>query len=441
MNHTARAGLGLAILSALSGCSTLPGSTSVSDIPLYVGKPLPTWQVTVADPENKQVLGGAGAVVPKLPDSKLPNSVTSASLDTKDAPNDALTLRWKDIWYAGLKLDGGAPLNLTPYMQQGTVEFDLKVNELAKGGIVFKMGCGTDCERKVSYVLPGRAAAGKGWQPVKLGLSCFVRAGDDFSAVKEPFALDGTGTGDVSIANIVIRAGGTPNTPCPDYRTVSVTPDKLNESWAIDWWTPRHQEKLADVARMKAAGVTPQVVFIGDSITHGWENEGAKVWAREFQKFNGLNLGFSGDRTENVLWRLQNGEVDGIAPKLAVLMFGTNNTGHRQEDPALTAAGIRRNIEELQRRLPNTKILLLAIFPRDEKPSGNLRQINEKVNALLSTYADNRKVFFLNLNQAFLQPDGTLSKDIMPDLLHPNEKGYQIWAEAMRPTFNRLMQP
>jgi beta-glucosidase len=136
---------------------------------------------------------------------------------------------------------------------------------------------------------------------------------------------------------------------------------------------------------------------------------------------------------------VQHGEVDGLAPKVAVLMFGTNNTGHRQEDPKTTALGIKRNIEELQQRLPDTKILLLAIFPRGEKPDDNLRRINEQVNAIIAGYADNQKVFFLDIGKAFLQADGTLSRDIMPDLLHPNEKGYEIWAKAMAPTLQQLL--
>jgi len=121
-------------------------------------------------------------------------------------------------------------------------------------------------------------------------------------------------------------------------------------------------------------------------------------------------------------------------------MFGTNNTGHRHEDPVLTVAGIKRDIAELKKRLPRTRILLLAIFPRDEKPDGKLRQMNEKINQMLPQMADGKQVFFLNINQAFLQADGTLSKEIMPDLLHPNAKGYQIWAEAMQPELERLMR-
>jgi lysophospholipase L1-like esterase len=271
---------------------------------------------------------------------------------------------------------------------------------------------------------------------VALPMRCFVRDGDDFSKVARPFALEGTGAGQVAVANIRFLKAGRPNAACPDYRTVSVTPDKLNESWAIDWWTPRHEKKVRDA---RALGAKAQVVFIGDSITEGWENAGAPVWARNYKGLDGLVLGFGGDRTENVLWRLVHGEVDGIAPKVAVLMFGTNNTGHRQEDPATTAAGIKRNIDELRRRLPDTKILLLAIFPRGEKADDPLRVINQKVNAIIAGFADNQNVFFLDIGKEFLMADGTLSTDIMPDLLHPNEKGYEIWARAMAPQLNRLL--
>ncbi|RYD71433.1 MAG: 1,4-beta-D-glucan glucohydrolase, partial [Sphingobacteriales bacterium] len=101
---------------------------------------------------------------------------------------------------------------------------------------------------------------------------------------------------------------------------------------------------------------------------------------------------------------------------------------------------IKRNIEELQKRLPNTKILLLAIFPRDEKPDGEARQLNNKINAIISSYADNKNVFFLDINKYFLDANGILSKDIMPDLLHPNERGYEIWAKAMEPTLIKLLK-
>ena len=202
---------------------------------------------------------------------------------------------------------------------------------------------------------------------------------------------------------------------------------------------------MVDAASFTKAGRSKsqkdaQVIFIGDSITQGWEKDGFNVWNHNYAKYNAVALGFGGDRTENVLWRLQQGEVDGLNPKVAVLMFGTNNTGHRQENPKTTAAGIKRNLEELQQRLPNTKILLLAVFPRDEKPDGELRQINNGVNAIISGFADNKKIFFLDINKSFLDANGVLPKTIMPDLLHPNEQGYEIWAKAMEPTLNRLLK-
>jgi beta-glucosidase len=210
----------------------------------------------------------------------------------------------------------------------------------------------------------------------------------------------------------------------------------LNEWWSIKWWLPRHLQKLEEIK----AKNNEQVIFIGDSITQGWERDGFNVWNHNYAKYNAVALGFGGDRTENVLWRLQHGEVDGLNPKVAVLMFGTNNTGHRQEKPELTTAGIKRNIDELQQRLPNTKILLLAVFPRDEKPDGELRQINNGVNAIISGFADSKKIFFLDINQSFLDANGVLSKTIMPDLLHPNEHGYEIWAKAMEPTLKSLLK-
>jgi beta-glucosidase len=121
-------------------------------------------------------------------------------------------------------------------------------------------------------------------------------------------------------------------------------------------------------------------------------------------------------------------------------MIGTNNTGHRAEAPELIFAGIKRDLQEIRKRLPKTKVLLLAIFPRGEKPDDGQRVNNEKVNAMLPKLADNKHVFFLNMNKAFLAPDGTLSKDIMPDLLHPNAEGYQIWQREMQPELDKLMR-
>ena len=152
-------------------------------------------------------------------------------------------------------------------------------------------------------------------------------------------------------------------------------------------------------------------------------------------------LGFGGDRTENLLWRLQHGELDGMAPRAVVLLIGTNNTGERLEDPALTVAGIRANLDEIRRRQPQAKVLLLALLPRDEKPDGLLRRHNAKINALLPTLADGRQVVFLDIGSTLTNPDGTLSRDILPDWLHLSPKGYDLWARSLAPLLTSWLMP
>ena len=202
-----------------------------------------------------------------------------------------------------------------------------------------------------------------------------------------------------------------------------------------NWWTTRHTQKLAALKKQEKV----DLLMIGDSITHGWEGRGRKVWDKFYAKRNAFNIGYSGDRTEHVIWRLQNGEVERISPKLAVIMIGTNNTGHRQDKPKNTAAGIKAIIGEVHKRLPKTQVLLLAVFPRGAKPDDKLRKINDGINELIAEYADGKNVHFLDINDKFLDKDGNLPKSVMPDLLHPHEAGYGIWAEAMEPTIAKLM--
>ncbi|MFM7743427.1 MAG: platelet-activating factor acetylhydrolase IB subunit [Verrucomicrobiota bacterium] len=187
-----------------------------------------------------------------------------------------------------------------------------------------------------------------------------------------------------------------------------------------------------------------QLVFLGDSITHGWEGKGKAVWMKDWAPLKAANFGIGGDRTEHVLWRLENGNFDGLKPKAIVLMIGTNNTGHqgrpqKELNGAVyectaeqTAEGIKAILAQLQKKCPEAKILVLGIFPRGADKNDKFRQQNEATNAILKGFADGQKVFFLDVGAKFLEPDGTLSKSIMPDLLHPNEKGYQIWSDAIK---------
>jgi len=223
---------------------------------------------------------------------------------------------------------------------------------------------------------------------------------------------------------------------CAGFAANSGVPPKAVQSAPVDkgWWMERHEKRV----QQAASGKDVALIFIGDSITQQWERS-YKIWNQYYRPYGALNLGFSGDRTENVLWRLQNGEIKNLSPRVAVILIGTNNTGHRQDDPADTALGIRKIIDLSRAEMPETKILLLGIFPRGAIPDDPKRVINRKINALIKEFADNEHVYYLNINDRFLENDGTLSKKIMPDLLHLSEEGYQIWADAMKPLLTKLM--
>jgi beta-glucosidase len=211
-----------------------------------------------------------------------------------------------------------------------------------------------------------------------------------------------------------------------------------------EWWMPRHQAVLERVAKGNV-----DLLLIGDSITHGWENKGKALWDKYYAPRNAANLGFSGDRTEHVLWRLQNGEIENIKPKLAILMIGTNNSGGDQYTPGQIADGIKAIVCTLRTKLPETKVLILAIFPRGDgaqraNPESNADfntqwAKNDKASLLASKLADNKMIFYKDINKAFLNDQRVLTRDVMPDLLHPAEAGYQLWAEAMEPTVAKLM--
>lgn len=221
----------------------------------------------------------------------------------------------------------------------------------------------------------------------------------------------------------------------PVSQPLSTQAQIQTDEWAVKWWMPRHEEKLL----VKDSMPKVDLVFLGDSITHAWDNKGMQVWQQEYAPRNALNIGFSGDRTESVLWRLQNGAIDGIDPKLLVLMIGTNNTGHRQDAPEDTALGIKRILELLEDKLPNTKVLLLAIFPRGATINDSLRIINDDINHIIKDYHDGKRVHYLDLNYLFLDDYGNLSKSVMKDLLHPNKEQYKVWAEAMEPNISALL--
>lgn len=180
------------------------------------------------------------------------------------------------------------------------------------------------------------------------------------------------------------------------------------------------------------------LLFVGDSITAGWGGAGKKVWSTNYEPFKAANFGIGGDRTEHVLWRLQNGNLEGIKPKVTVVMIGTNNTA--RDSVEQIAEGVTAIVKEIQKRVPSTKILLLAVFPRAEKPEAPVRAKIASINTIIAKLDDGKRVFFLDINAKFLAEDGTLTKEIMPDFLHPNAAGYQIWADAMQPKLTELLK-
>ncbi|MFP6647823.1 MAG: platelet-activating factor acetylhydrolase IB subunit, partial [Pirellulaceae bacterium] len=179
------------------------------------------------------------------------------------------------------------------------------------------------------------------------------------------------------------------------------------------------------------------LVFIGDSITQGWEGRGKEVWAKFYGKRNAVNLGIGGDRTQHVIWRLDNDNVKNISPKAAVIMIGTNNSG--SNTPEQIAEGVTAIVKQLRTKLPKTQVLLLAVFPRGPDKNDKRRQVNEKTNDIFKKLADGKIVHYLDIGPSFLQDDGTLTREIMPDLLHLSKKGYTIWAESIEPTLKKLM--
>jgi len=188
------------------------------------------------------------------------------------------------------------------------------------------------------------------------------------------------------------------------------------------------------------------LLFLGDSITAGWlwGKGGINVWNKYYVPLHAAEFGIGYDRTQNVLWRIEHGELNGIKPKVIVLLIGTNNAGNedngkpRNTTPEIVE-GVTTIVKELRVRLPESKVLLLGIFPRGGTNDPVRAQVKE-VNAQLAHLDDGKMVKFLDIGSRFLQPDGTLSRQIMPDLLHPSERGYQIWADSMNDTLAGMMK-
>jgi len=240
-------------------------------------------------------------------------------------------------------------------------------------------------------------------------------------------------------AGLALRAA-LPALTLPDPGNTAALPVPRLEPDFYDWWE-RHRAILAT-----KDAADPTIVLIGDSITHLWGGSptwagrppnGPQAFARTFAGERVLNLGFGFDRVQNVLWRLDHGEVAGLHPRWFVINIGTNNLVRTVHAPANTAAeideGIGLILARLRAQAPRAGIILMAIFPRGERPADPLRAKVAEVNVLLARRAAAAHLTFLDIGPLLLQPDGSITRDTMGDFLHPGEAGYTVWGHALRP--------
>lgn len=213
----------------------------------------------------------------------------------------------------------------------------------------------------------------------------------------------------------------------------AIVPATLGKAWEV------RQQPFVDTVRK----VNPEVLFIGDSITHHWQTRGLPIWNKYFTRFRPGNLGFGGDRTQHTLWRIRSGILAGLAPKVVVLLIGTNNLGFEpksttlRNQPAEIVEGIAAVVTAIQQELPTARILLLSILPRGAEDSLFREQLTV-VNAGIARLHDGETVQVLDLAAAFLGTSRRLPEELMPDLLHPNEKGYEVFARALVEPLEKL---
>lgn len=197
--------------------------------------------------------------------------------------------------------------------------------------------------------------------------------------------------------------------------------------------------RLADTHRKfeRFSGKHFDIVFDGDSIMNRWETTGKEVWNQHYAGTS-ADFGIEGDRVENVLWRLQQGQVNKVDPKVVVLMIGTNNSGRNSADQI--AGGIKVLVAEYEKLCPHAHIILMGIFPRGEKPTDGGRRKVAAVNREIKSLGKEERVTYIDIGPQLVEADGTISRDMMPDFVHPTAKGYKIWAAAIQPVIDQYVR-
>jgi beta-glucosidase len=240
----------------------------------------------------------------------------------------------------------------------------------------------------------------------------------------------------LTLLPLTVTAQDAPPSP-PTAKNVPLTEPLIRldkEGKPMQFFLDRHESFLK---RGKEGPI--DVLFIGDSITQGWTiGKGKEIWNKYYAPLNAANFGIGGDGTQSVLWRIANGELDDISPKVVVLLIGINNSTR----PGV-ADGIKKIAAQIREKLPHSKLLLLGIFPRMERDgsiSSRLREHTAAVNRELATLDDGKHIRFLDLGEKFIDTEGKVPKEYMPDGLHPAAAGYQIWAEEMQPLLDEMLK-
>lgn len=209
-------------------------------------------------------------------------------------------------------------------------------------------------------------------------------------------------------------------------RSESTTPQprvKEYEWMTIERWQKLHEEDVAIAEKDEV-----ELLFIGDSITEGWPQN---LWDEYFGVYKAANFAIGGDKTENLLWRLDNGAVGQLDPKVVSLLIGVNNFGLADHSPEEVIAGVEAVVGKLKQKFPNAKILLHGIFPHKESAQHDARDQVREVNRAIAKLAEEPRVYFLDIGTQLLEANGDISPEIMPDYLHLSEQGYRIWAESL----------
>jgi len=203
----------------------------------------------------------------------------------------------------------------------------------------------------------------------------------------------------------------------------------------VEWWFARHAKNIGQMSKGDI-----DLLMVGDSITHNFESVGAKVWKKHFEPLKAINLGFGGDRTQHVLWRLDHLPKLKKSPKGAVVLIGTNNICWGSDTPRQAAEGVQAVARKLKDLYGEMKILVLGVFPRRRKlDHPHRKQIIELNSYLPELLKDMKNVTFLDIGAKFLDEKGFLSKEMMPDTTHPSEKGHEIWAKAIEPELKKML--